>query len=312
MSQLNFINQKELDYLMNKEYEFDYPSLINSINTPRFTIKDLGVTARDATYWDSKDILPKLKTKNTTRRKYTLTQAIWIKLIKQLREFDISISQIKKFKDSIMDEELSTIEALSNDQISQIIKEIVSKNGQLEEYEKLAKDPEFLKSIQNESLKLFELAILMTIVFRYDISYLGGQDGTCIPYSFEKHQLYMETYPEFPALMKTPHIVISISQAYSELVEDWSEKSWFNHISILSKEELKILELLRDENTVELKIFKKDKIPERVIQVSKNNALAIKDFANFITINGYQTITISTRQGKIVNFKNEVSHKLNS
>jgi hypothetical protein len=110
--------------------------------------------------------------------------------------------------------------------------------------------------------------------------------------------------------MKRPHIALSVSQAISQLIQDWMKKEWSDDISIVTNEEKKILELLRDDKTEELQIFKKDNKPERVIQVSKNKTNAIQDFANYIVRNGYQTITVSTRQGKIVNFKNEVSLKL--
>ena len=119
-----------------------------------------------------------------------------------------------------------------------------------------------------------------------------------------------ENIPGFDECMKRPHIALSVSQAISQLIQDWMKKEWSDDISIVTNEEKKILELLRDDKTEELQIFKKDNKPERVIQVSKNKSNAIKDFANYIVRNGYQTITVSTRKGKIVNFKNEVSLKL--
>ena len=73
--QITILDQEELDYLTSSEYKFDYPGLIDAMNTPQFTIKDLGVNARDATYWSKKEILPELEGTTTTRRKYTLKQA---------------------------------------------------------------------------------------------------------------------------------------------------------------------------------------------------------------------------------------------
>ena len=72
---INILDQEELDYLNSSEYKIDYPGLSEAMDVPRFTISDLGVTARDATYWSKKEILPKIKGGNTTRRKYTLKQA---------------------------------------------------------------------------------------------------------------------------------------------------------------------------------------------------------------------------------------------
>ena len=118
--------------------------------------------------------------------------------------------------------------------------------------------------------------------------------------------------PEFESIMKNPHIVLSISQAYSQLIQDWSEKKWFNEVSIVTKDEKKILALLNDPSTKELKIMKSNNKPDRAILTQDKSINAVEEFSNHIVRNGYQTITISTRQGKPVHFKNEVSIKLNN
>ena len=59
-----------------------------------------------------------------------------------------------------------------------------------------------------------------------------------------------------------------------------------------------------------MKIMKKGNEVDRVIIVKNKSIDAIEEFANHIVRNGYQTMTISTRQGKPVHFKNEVSVKL--
>ena len=311
MSEISWINKNELDYLLNSEYIEAYPGLMEALKTPRFTINDLGINARDATYWDKKDILPTVQTKSTTRRKYTLKQAVWIKLIQQLRSFDISLSQIKLFKDSILNESMSVSELMESEQVALIVEELAKKAGHLEQYKELLKNPEFLKSLDNEKLDVFQMLVLYVIVFKRDISFICLQQGDCIPYCFDKHQHFVDSIDNFDYFLKLPHMVLSISQAVSKLIQDWVEKEWFEEVSIVSKEEKEILQLLRENKTKELQIFKTDNKPDRVIQVSNNKFEALEDFANHIIGNGYQKITVNTRQGKVVNFKNEVSLKLN-
>lgn len=304
---INILDKKELDYINNCRYEIDFPRLREDMDVPRFTVNDLGVTARDATYWSSKEILPKIIYGNTTRRKYTLKQAIWIKLIQQLRSFDISLNQIKKIKDHLLTSDLNIKELIQSDQVNLIIERIFEKDGKLEEYKKLIKDPSFLQEMESEQLDIFEIMVLYTIIFRKDVSFIVTVDGYCLPYVFHKHELMKKNVPNFELLMKSPHIVLSLSQAYSQLIQDWSEKKWFNEVSIVSNDEKKILSLLRNKDTKELKIMKKDNEVDRVILVKNKSINSIEEFANHIVRNGYQTITISTRQGKPVHFKNEVS-----
>jgi DNA-binding transcriptional MerR regulator len=308
--QITILDQEELDYLTSSEYKFDYPGLIDAMNTPQFTIKDLGVNARDATYWSKKEILPELEGTTTTRRKYTLKQALWIKLIQQLRSFDISLRQIKKIKDHVLMKGFNVKEALQDEYMNLIVEQLAKEDGKLEEYKARMKDPSFLKELEKERIDIFEVMVLSTIVFRRDVSYIVSADGFCLPYVFDKHETITKNNPKFESAMKSPHIVLSLSQAYSQLIQEWSEKKWFNEVSIVSKDEKKILGLIRDKSTEELRIMKNNGEVDRVILINKKSINGIEEFANHIVRNGYQTITISTRQGKPVHFKNKVSIKL--
>ena len=308
--QITSLDQEELDYLKSSEYKFDYPGLKDAMNTPQFTIKDLGVNARDATYWSKKEILPELEGTTTTRRKYTLKQALWIKLIQQLRSFDISLRQIKKIKDHVLMKGVNVKEALQDEYMNLIVEQLAKEDGKLEEYKARMKDPSFLKELEKERIDIFEVMVLSTIVFRRDVSYIVSADGFCLPYVFDKHETITKNNPKFESAMKSPHIVLSLSQAYSQLIQEWSEKKWFNEVSIVSTDEKKILGLIRDKSTEELRIMKNNGEVDRVILINKKSINGIEEFANHIVRNGYQTITISTRQGKPVHFKNEVSIKL--
>jgi len=303
-------DQDELDYISNSNYVIDFPGLTAAINESQFTIKDLCVTARDATYWDKKGILPELKGTKTTRRKYNLKQAIWIKLIQQLRSFDISLNQIKKIKDKLIKTGPSIKELIQSEDIIKVVETLAQKDGNLEAYQSLLKDPTFLKKMESEHVDMFEVIIIYAIIFRRDISYIVISEGDSFPYVFDKHEQIKKTLPEFELLMKSPHIVLSISQAYSQLIQEWNEKKWFDKVSIVSSDEKKILRLIRDKSTREITIIKNKDKPERVIQIKNSVINAIEEFSNHIVRNGYQTITIKTRQGKPVHFKNEVSINL--
>lgn len=312
MKEINFINKEEMDFLLQSKFISTFPGLNESFHEPRYTINDLGVTHRDATYWDKKDILPTVQSKINTRRRYTLKQAVWIKLIQQLRDFDISLNKIKEIKDCILGQEANAFELFQDPNVQKVIEQIAEHTGHLEQYKALLGDITFQDALKEGSVDLFETIILYTIIFRRDVSLVVNLNNECMPYCLDKHQHFLDEIPEFEEIMRLPHIVLSISNAVSQLIQDWAKKEWSSDASFLTEDEKKIVKLLRDEHTEELQIFKKDNKPERVIQVSKNNISAIKDFSNYIVRNGYQKITVSTRQGKIVDFKNEVSLKLNN
>ena len=307
---LNIINEEELNFVLNSKYKIDYPGLSDAMNTPQFTISDLGVKARDASYWSKQGVLPKLIGGHTTRRKYTLKQGLWIKLIQQLRSFDVSLAQIKKIINELLTSELSVKEIMASDQMKLIIEKLLENEGELEKYQEALKNPDFIEDIESQQFDLFEIMVLYTIIFRREVSYMVYEDGLCFPYIYDKHEIMKEQIPGFDQYIKTPHILLSLSRSYSQLIQDWSEKKWFNEVSIVSKDEQKVLELIRDNSIKELRIMKNKNEVDRVILIQDKTITAIEEFANHIVRNGYQTITISTRQGKPVHFKNEVSIKL--
>jgi DNA-binding transcriptional MerR regulator len=306
----NLIDNDEYKCLVDNQYIEDYPSLDKHLTTPRFTINQLGVNARDATYWDSKGILPKLKNTNTTRRKYTLIQAVWIKIIQQLRSFDVSLNLIKKYKDSILENEINVGELIEREEVKKLIEKIAQQQGHLKEFQNLMNSQDFVDELNRSNINNFELIVKSTIVFKRDFSLILTPDGTNLPYCYDKHAQFKEQIEGFDELMKSPHIVISISAAIRELIDDWHEKPWFDDISLITREEQQILKILREERTVELQIFKSGNKPERVIQTSEKPLDAIKEFSKQIIGNGYQEMSVKIRGGKPVLFKNSVSIKL--
>ncbi|MCB9223115.1 MAG: MerR family transcriptional regulator [Crocinitomicaceae bacterium] len=307
---MNILTEDELEYLKSGNFDQDYPNLLKVLNEPRFTMKDLGVTPRDATYWSKQGILPRLLDTSTTRRRYTLKQAIWIKLIQQLRSFEVSLNIIKLIKEHLLEGELNFRELLENEKVMEFFAKIERMSGDPEKIRDILNDPEVLEEMERERVDMFEWMILNTIIFRRDTSYLAFNDGQCMPYLYSKHDMMRSEVPNFDTIFKTPHILLSISQAYSQLIQDWSEKEWFENVSIVTEDERKVLKLLKEDKTKELKIFKKNGEIDRVIQVSIKDPDPIGQFSNHLVRNGYQTMTISTRNGKPVHFKNEVSMKM--
>ena len=67
------------------------------INTPRYTVKDSGATYRVINSWAAQKLLPERREDGeATWRKLTLKDLIWLEIIKELREFGLSLEKIRK------------------------------------------------------------------------------------------------------------------------------------------------------------------------------------------------------------------------
>lgn len=306
---LNSISKEEMEYLSNGTYNKDFDDLQEKMKTTFFSLNDLGVSPREAAYWAKKDILPDFVGSGGVR-KYNLKQSIWIKLVQQLRSIGVSLSLISKMKSSLLIPDISISEVLENKKLMSVFNKILEQEGKTEQFQELLKDSEFQREFRESKIDAFECVILYTIIFRHPMSYIVTEDGSCITYNHLKHQDFQNEVPEFDLLMQMPHIIVSVSSAYAELVKDWCVSKYFNDISLVMKKEKKILSYLRDESIVSMEIFKEGNEPTRMKYTKKVKANAVSDFADLIAKCGYQKITVQTRNGKTVDFKNEYSIKL--
>lgn len=292
----------EIDLLTSPEFIEEFPNLINSIQEPRFSINDLNIAPRDATYWDKQGALPKIKGVGL-RRKYDLLQSVWIKLIQQMRSLGISHETIKNLKEKILEPKLN---------LNQIDPEIVNKllNEIQEKYGSIVTEQELIASFKETLPSAFESAVISTIVFRKSHNCLVNKDGDYLLFSTSDHLTLLENNKDFFDFISKPYFSVSFADAYQSLIKEWSPKSFFTDSSLLSETELEILESIRRNDINSLKIRYKDGEPD-LLEIEEQKQISMEQrFLDVIAKNSFQKITVSTRNGKIVNYVNKIQHKL--
>ena len=138
-------------------YASEYPKLIDDLTLPKYTISDLKISPRDATYWDKQGVLPTVKGTGT-RRKYDLTQSVWLKLVQQMRSLGIGLKTIQGLKEHLLEPKVD-LSSLSPKVIELLTTEL-KKNGL-----KLTSE-EYIATLLNEGLSVFQNVILATIIFQ--------------------------------------------------------------------------------------------------------------------------------------------------
>ena len=66
------------------------------INTPRYTVKDSNATYRVINTWAAQGLLPERREENTSWRKLSLKDLIWLEILKELREFGLPLEKARK------------------------------------------------------------------------------------------------------------------------------------------------------------------------------------------------------------------------
>jgi DNA-binding transcriptional MerR regulator len=298
-----FIVQNELDFLANTLFADEFPNLIDTIDKPKYSISDLHVSPRDATYWDKQGILPILKG-TSMRRKYDLPQSIWIKLIQQMRSLGVNLATIKNLKDNLLEPKLDFIN-YDKDKLNQIISELIAKGNFKISPEQL------LSEFAENGPSIFKSIVLATIVFRKNFQCIVNKEGDYILYDSSRHQELLLTEAEFAEFVSEPYFSLSFAKAYQSLVKERSLEPFISVVSLLSKSEIEILELIRKRNINSIKIQYKNGEPDLIEVNEKNELTPEQRFLDVISKNGFHKISLTTRNGKIVYYENIIQKKLN-
>jgi len=300
------VSLKEKQYLESKQFEEHFPYLEETLTVPRFTIADLGVSPRDATYWDKQGLLPKLIGQGM-RRKYTLPQALWIKLVTQFRKLEVSTKVIKKFKDKVL-EEITSKDLLKDPKNRAILQQIIDQKGEGVNLNEIYENKEYEEDYTSSA---FNMLVLAVVVFRKETSFFVWESGDSLPYCPVNHKEIEILLPELNSLIASPHITVSLSEAYCDLVEKWEPMKFFKATSMLSNDELKILDAVRSKEAKKVVIlYKKNGQPDRV-EIVKDEKI---DMASRVIENlsryGYEDITIKSAKGTLLHCEKTIKIKL--
>lgn len=302
-SENNIMSIEEINILTDSILTDEFPNLLDELLVPKYSINDLNIAPRDATYWDKQGILPQVKGPGM-RRKYDIIQSVWIKLIQQMRSLGIGLNSIKILKENLLEPKLD-LNKFDQEALLHVINQLKSK------YDESLSPENLLLEIKENGPSLFKSTVLATIIFRKSFQCIVNKEGDYILYDLQRYQEII-TKDEFAEFISEPYFSISISEAYRSLINEWSPKPYIKMNSLLSETEIKILEYIRRDDVNSINIRFKDGEPY-LLEIDEINTVSIEQrFLDVIARNGFQKITINTRNGKIVSYENKVLKKLSS
>jgi DNA-binding transcriptional MerR regulator len=302
MNKMNKHVKDELDYVLANRGTIDINRLLKSIKEKRFNLKDVGVTYRWISYWHSKELLFGDYAEGKWRR-FDLIEFVWLKMIVKLREFNISIDRIKWIKENLIKCEEPVSDLTTRPDFSDIIMKLASEEKR-EELKKLLKNKDFIDMLSKETMNLFEVMIMDIITFSNSYSVLiGSTEILPIKHSALESIADLQAFNSF---LRGSFISISISEILRDyMIGDVGAKQK-NKLALLTQEEVKILEVINQENikSVTIRYGQNSKI--ELLEVTKVQKIDKRArLLDFIMTHGYQEITIKTQDGEIVYCENK-------
>src|SRR4030042_2517308 len=230
--------------------------LIEQLQKKSFTLKQLGITHRALIIWDKKGLLY-CKTKKGQWRKFSFFELVWIKLISKLREFNIPIQTIRKIKEKLL-APLPIVDLVNEPSVIESVMFLVPTEHKAKAMEILTNKELVKNELSSVSLAVLFFLILDIILLKSHVAILVNLEGDFIPFK----EFYIEEFQElsgFQEFIHKSHVSVSLSDIVANFLIGQDLELTQNKLSILSKEEARIISTIREEKLSYLKIrFNKD------------------------------------------------------
>lgn len=295
----DFFNAKGQDQEINDYYN----SLLKNIHEPIFYLKDIGVSAKVMNDWIKYALVDEVKEKGKWRR-FTLKEAIWIKLIEELRFFGIPLKTIKAIKENIYDFNGGLIaEAQSyferNADKSEVYRNIYESSKGIEmasSCEKLGIRMEYLSQLS--TYIVHTLSGSMNPVFIYSNEIEGFFNIGDTSFEGEEVQNKKEVFEKI--ISTQSFVLINLKSLILKFFADEKESSDLNfYLGLMNSKEKKLIERIRSSNYSKITInLQEGKIVLTRAQKKENDEI-IRQIARLIKRGDFVDLEISARDGKL-------------
>ena len=278
--------------------------LIFDLRKRRYSVKDLPIESRVLNHWKEENILLENQIEKNKWGKFNLIDLIWINIIKELRDFGISIPLIKSIKNDIID-------CFANQRDYNKIK---IPESYIEKFDNDDDKEEFKEYIYSINIaENLAAHVIRCILSKQNISIVVFNNNDCFFWNEQENKLRKNISDEGisdESLRYKSHLKISITDIIKNYLLKEKDLLNIQNDQILSTNEKEVIEYIRKGKINELKIiFNDNKISRIEIKDSKTTDIESR-LLDHIIKGGYHSITYKTVDGKLVSFERITQIKL--
>jgi len=292
----------ELDIFLKSEHVNNFPELCSKLLEKRFTASQAGITHRWITYWDKEGLLFS-KTEKEKWRKFSFIEYVWLRIIRELRKYHISIKIILNLKNALFTE-YHLADFLDSEDVVDIVISRVPDHLKNEVRNYLKDKDQIKKEFPSEFFSMLFLFTLDSIVLKSHIAILVNQAGEFIPFKENYIEKFQEI-PEFHEFLHKSYFSISITEIVCDFIKGRDLKTTCHQMALLTAKEAEIIRLIREEKLSSLKIRFDKNYHIDLVETTKEQKLDKEArFVDLIMCNGYQDIEVKIEKGEVVYCKN--------
>lgn len=293
--------QQELNFVLSNRDVINDNHLSKIIHERRFSLKEVGVTYRWISHWHKKELLIG-NYEEGKWRKFDLIEYVWLKMIIQMRNFNVSLETIKRIKNNLI-QEVSVSEMIDQETVLDIMIKLAKEENR-EQIKEVLKDQNVIDLFKSQTINLFETLVMDIISLHNSFSIIISPTEV-LPFKHSSLESILST-PAYYEIFKGSYISISLSEILRDYMLGEHGISQKNRLALLSESEEHVLNAIRGDNlkSVIVKYGINQEIDFlEIVKVEKIDKRA--RLMDFIMTNGYQDITIKTQNGEIVYCENK-------
>lgn len=279
---------------------------LDEIRIPRFRLSDLKINPRNAVHWELKGAFLNKKPEGKWHL-LDLTEATWILIVKKLREFNFNLELIIDLKDSFLNQKTKFNDENKLLQIKNVLKQLSTEN-----IDHIINSNEFDSFIDKITLSILEMIVMDILNLRNQFKILFNLKGQ---YAILKDgSIDNPMNDSIAEIQSESHFSLNINEIIGELLGKMDLNTAFSSYQMISKSEMEIIKLLRDDDakSIEIKMNPQTSKPEK-IEIKKIIKPGLKTRLDQIVMkNGYQEIIVKSQNGKIFHCENKIKQKLDT
>jgi hypothetical protein len=279
---------------------------LEEIRIPRFRLSDLKINPRNAVHWELKGAFLNKKPEGKWHL-LDLTEATWILIVKKLREFNFNLELIIDLKDSFLNQKTKFNDDKKLLQIKNVLRQLSTEN-----IDHIINSNEFDSFIDKITLSILEMIVMDILNLRNQYKILFNLEGQYV--ILKDGSMDNPMNDSIAEIQSQSHFSLNINEIIGELLGKMDLNTAFSSYQMISKSEMEILKLLRDDDakSIEIKMNPQTNKPEK-IEIKKIIKPGLKTRLDQIVMkNGYQEIIVKSQNGKIFHCENKIKQKLDT
>ena len=273
-------------------------------------IKEVGVSSKLLNDWIESGIVNKVEVENNKWRLFSLSEAIWIKFVGELRYFGVPIAQIRIIKENIcefnkkfLDDISDAVGAIPNSGSNRSLNFIQSKFNELQN----TTEAQLKKEYDRFGISLFELIIIYTLVFDLELVFcLTKSIGIFVDCSNKLGlELGLGNFEQFQrSIGKESFAAINVKSICKDFFSnDRIKQNESFYFGIITPKERELLDYIKTGEYSSITIKIDESIIKLVRLTKKDGDKIMKQIARLLKKGDFKEISFLSRDGSIVRYE---------